>query len=121
MYYKRCMTHQVSFSYLKLKSIHQYIFSLGNRTLIGLNCMRNSCNHLCNKSEINDRQNMGMHTHDVDPSKMTILDINGEMQLKDLMGSIVRVGYCIPVPDFYLLLNDLRCRKSIRQIHKEMK
>ena len=62
-----------------------------------------------------------MHIHDVDPSKMTILDINGEMQLKDLMGSIVRVGYCIPVPDFYLLLNDLRCRKSIRQIHKEMK
>ena len=62
-----------------------------------------------------------MHTHDVDPFKMTILDINGEMQLKDFMGSIVTVNYCIPVPDFYLLLNDLRCRKSIRQIHKEMK
>ena len=31
--------------------------------------------------------------------------------LKDL-GSIVRVGYCIPVPDFYLVLHSLHCRKS---------
>ena len=32
----------------------------------------------------------------------------------DLMGSfvIIRVGYRIPVPDFYLVLHGLRCRKS---------
>ena len=33
------------------------------------------------------------------------------MHLKDLLGSFVRVGYCIPVPDFYLVLYGLRCRK----------
>ena len=27
--------------------------------------------------------------------------VYGEMHLKDLLGSFVRVGYCIPVPDFY--------------------
>ena len=32
--------------------------------------------------------------------------------LKDLLGSIVGVGYRIPVPDFYLVLHGLRCRKS---------
>ena len=32
--------------------------------------------------------------------------------LKDLLGSFVRVGYCSPVPDFYLVLHGLRCRKS---------
>ena len=37
----------------------------------------------------------------------------GEMHLKDLLGSFVRVGYRIPVPDFYLVLHGLRCRKSI--------
>ena len=26
--------------------------------------------------------------------------------------SFVRVGYCIPVPDFYLVLHGLRCLKS---------
>ena len=36
----------------------------------------------------------------------------GDMPLKDLMGSISRVGYCIPVPDFYLVLHGLRFRKS---------
>ena len=34
------------------------------------------------------------------------------MHLKDLLGSFVRVGYRIPVPDFYLVLHGLRCRKS---------
>ena len=29
-----------------------------------------------------------------------------------LLGSIARVGYCIPVPDFYLMLRGLRCRKG---------
>ena len=33
------------------------------------------------------------------------------MHLKD-MGSFVRVGYCIPVPDFHLVLHGLRYRKS---------
>ena len=36
----------------------------------------------------------------------------GDMHLKDLLGSIIRVGYCIPVPDFYLVLHGLRCLKS---------
>ena len=38
--------------------------------------------------------------------------VYGEMHLKDLLGSFVRIGYRIPVPDFYLVLHDLRCRKS---------
>ena len=32
--------------------------------------------------------------------------------LKDLLGSFIRVGYRIPVQDFYLVLHDLHCRKS---------
>ena len=36
----------------------------------------------------------------------------GDMHLKDLLGSFVRVGYRIPVPDFYLVLHGLCCRKS---------
>ena len=39
--------------------------------------------------------------------------VYGEMYLKDL-GSIVRVGYPIPFPDFYLVLHGLRCRKSTK-------
>ena len=38
--------------------------------------------------------------------------VYGDMHLKNLLGSIVRVGYHIPVPDFYLVLHGLRCRKS---------
>ena len=38
--------------------------------------------------------------------------VYGDMHLRDLRGSIVRVGYHIPVPDFYLVLHGLRCRKS---------
>ena len=38
--------------------------------------------------------------------------VYGDMHLKGLLGSIVRVGYRIPVPDFYLVLHGLRCRKS---------
>ena len=37
--------------------------------------------------------------------------VYGDMHLKDL-GSFVRAGYRIPVPDFYLVLHGLRCRKS---------
>ena len=32
-----------------------------------------------------------------------------DMHYKDLLGSIARVGYCIPVPDFYLVLHGFRC------------
>ena len=38
--------------------------------------------------------------------------VYGDMHFKDLLGSIVRVGYRIQVPDFYLVLQGLRCRKS---------
>ena len=38
--------------------------------------------------------------------------VYGEMHLKDLLGPIVRVEYCIQVPDIYLVLRGLRCRKS---------
>ena len=38
--------------------------------------------------------------------------VYGEMHLKDLLGSFIRVGHRIPVPDFYLVLHGLRCRKS---------
>ena len=38
--------------------------------------------------------------------------VYGEMHLKDLLGSFIRVGYRIPVPDLYLVLHGLRCRKS---------
>ena len=38
--------------------------------------------------------------------------VYGDMHLKDLLGSIVRVGYRIPFPDFYLVQHGLRCRKS---------
>ena len=56
---------------------------------------------------------------------MTLVDVNeahsaisciyqcvGEMHLKDLLGSFVRVGYRIPVPDFYLVLHGQCCLKS---------
>ena len=36
-----------------------------------------------------------------------------DMHLKDLEGSIARVGYCITVPDFYLVLHCLRFRKTL--------
>ena len=38
-------------------------------------------------------------------SKMpgSVLNCLWDMHLKDLLGSIVRVGYRIPVPDFYLV------------------
>ena len=39
--------------------------------------------------------------------------VYGDMRLKDLLGSFMRVVYRIPVPDFYLVLHDLRCRKAL--------
>ena len=38
--------------------------------------------------------------------------VYGEMHLKDLLGSFVRVGYRIPVPEFCLVLHGLRCGKK---------
>ena len=38
--------------------------------------------------------------------------VYGEMHLKDLLGSFVRVGYRIPFPDFYLVLHGLCFRKK---------
>ena len=38
--------------------------------------------------------------------------VYGDMHYKDLLGSIVRVGYCVPIPDFYLLLHTLRCTET---------
>ena len=37
--------------------------------------------------------------------------VYGDIHLKDLLGSIVKIGYRIPVPDFYLVLHGLRCRR----------
>ena len=31
--------------------------------------------------------------------------LSGDMHFKDILGSIVRVGYCIPVPDKSRVLN----------------
>ena len=39
--------------------------------------------------------------------------VYGDMHLKDPLRSFVRVGYCIPVPVFYLVLHGLRCRKAL--------
>ena len=33
--------------------------------------------------------------------------VYGDMHFKDLLGSIARVGNCIPVPDFFLVLHGL--------------
>ena len=33
--------------------------------------------------------------------------VYGDIHLKDLLGSIARLGYCIPIPDFYLVLHGL--------------
>ena len=37
--------------------------------------------------------------------------VYGDMHFKDLLGSIVRVGYCFQDPDFYRVLHGLRCQK----------
>ena len=46
-------------------------------------------------------------------SRVVCGTVYGDMHLKDLLGSFVRVEYHIPVPDFYLVLHGLCCRKSI--------
>ena len=45
------------------------------------------------------------------PIRVVCGTVYGDMLLKDLLGSFVRVGYRIPVPDFYLVLHGLNCRK----------
>ena len=40
--------------------------------------------------------------------------VYGDIHLKDLVGSFVRVGYRIPVLDFYLVPHGRRCRKSTK-------
>ena len=47
--------------------------------------------------------------------------VYGDMHLKDLLGSFVRVGYRIPVPDLYLVLHGLRCQKSTNGLNKKSK
>ena len=39
--------------------------------------------------------------------------VNGDMHIKDLLGSIARVWYCFPVPDFYLVVHNLQCKKKL--------
>ena len=39
--------------------------------------------------------------------------VYGDMYFKDLLGSFARVGYCIPVPDFYLGLHGLPAEKAL--------
>ena len=39
--------------------------------------------------------------------------VSGDMYLKDLLGSIERVGYCIMVTDFYLVTSMLKNTQSI--------
>ena len=41
-----------------------------------------------------------------------VLIVYGDMHFKDLLGSIIRIGYRIQVPDFYLMLHGFRCQKS---------
>ena len=39
--------------------------------------------------------------------------VYGDMHSKDILGSTARGGYCIPVPDFYLVLHGLRGQKAL--------
>ena len=62
------------------------------------------------------KQNLALpwlgHGQGASVNRVNVWNCNyGDMHLKDL-GSIARVGYCIPVPDFYLVLHSLRCHKS---------
>ena len=48
--------------------------------------------------------------------------IIGDMHLKDLLGSMVRVGYRIPVSDFYLVLHGLQIAalKALQWINQSL-
>ena len=42
------------------------------------------------------------------------------MHYKDLLGSIVRVGYCIPFQDFYLVLHACDIEKAFKLINHNL-
>ena len=67
-----------------------------------------ACMHACIHPYIHTCIHACMHAN----IHTYIHTVYGEMHLKDFLGSFVRVGYRIPVPDFYLVLHGLRCRKS---------
>ena len=50
--------------------------------------------------------------HDWLKGRVVFGTVYGDMHYKDLLGSIVRIGFCILVPDLYLVLHDLRCTKK---------
>ena len=68
--------------------------------------------HACMHASIHPYIHAYMHACMHENIHTYIHTVYGEMHLKDLLGSFVRVGYRIPVPDFYLVLHGLRCRKS---------
>ena len=43
--------------------------------------------------------------------------VYGGMYYEDLLGPIAKVGNCIPIPNFYPVLHDIRCRKGTLIIH----
>ena len=45
-------------------------------------------------------QIMRRNCHLYSATPLVRVKVQGEMHLKDLLGSFIRVGYCIPVPDF---------------------
>ena len=47
------------------------------------------------------------HEGSLHSSTLMCETVNWDMHFKDLLGSIARVGYCIPVPDLFLVLHDL--------------
>ena len=46
--------------------------------------------------------------------------VYGDMHYKDLLGSIVRVGYCITVSDFHLVMRGIPCQKVLKWINKSL-
>ena len=82
------------------------------------------CSNSHNDTEQITKQNIHSHAKPHCTSSQNDAQINSpdkthtasrhveKLHLKDLLGSFVRVGCRIPVPDFYLVLHGLRCRKS---------
>ena len=56
------------------------------------------------------------HTKDDDTTGVkdlvVCITIYGDRHYKDIPGSIARVWYCIPVPDFYLMLHGFRYQRN---------
>ena len=55
---------------------------------------------------------VGVSHPDCLKGQVVCCSVYGYMHLSYLLGSIARVGYCTPVPDFYLVLHGLRSRKG---------